>query len=224
MKWTYSIEQKLKAALVLTVMFVFLFIKNVSDKNDFTTLGDTFSVVYEDRLLAESYIYEFSDHLSRKKLLIDDRKNMQVLSLHQTAINVHNAAIQRLIVAYEKTKLTPTEEVLFKDLKKKISSNIDLEKQILQQNYEKKQLIEINSSFDESYYSILTNLNHLSQIQISEGEKLNKSSQKIALGAASQSQFELTLLIVLGLIILGIIFASKSLIAKIPQAQRSSLN
>lgn len=220
MKWAYSIEQKLKAALVLMVIFVFLFIKNVADQNSFTELGNTFSVVYEDRLLAESYIYEFSDHLSRKKLLIDDSKSRQELSQNKTAIDQHNAAIQLLIGAYEKTKLTATEEVLFRNLKKKINQNIELEKQYLQQSSSGTDLTK--HSLDESFYTILTNLNHLSTIQINEGERLNKTSQKIVLGSESQNQFELTLLIVLGLIILGLIFTSKSTYAKIPQ--KSSLN
>ncbi len=220
MKWAYSIEQKLKAALVLMVIFVFLFIKNVADQNSFTELGNTFSVVYEDRLLAESYIYEFSDHLSRKKLLIDDSKNRQELNQHKTAIDKHNAAIQLLIEAYEKTKLTPTEEVLFRNLKKKINQNIELETEYLEQSNTASDLTK--QSLDESFYAILTNLNHLSHIQINEGERLNKTSQKIVLGSESQNQFELTLLIVLGLIILGLIFTSKSTYAKIPQ--KSSLN
>ena len=220
MKWAYSIEQKLKAALVLMVIFVFLFIKNVADQNSFTELGNTFSVVYEDRLLAESYIYEFSDHLSRKKLLIDDSKNRQELNQHKTAIDKHNAAIQLLIEAYEKTKLTPTEEVLFRNLKKKINQNIELETEYLEQSNTASDLTK--QSLDKSFYAILTNLNHLSHIQINEGERLNKTSQKIVLGSESQNQFELTLLIVLGLIILGLIFTSKSTYAKIPQ--KSSLN
>lgn len=218
MKWAYSIEQKLKAALVLTVIFVFLFLKNLADQNSFTELGNTFSVVYEDRLLAESYIYEFSDHLSRKKLLIDDSKTQQELTQNKIAIDKHNAAIQLLIGVYEKTKLTPTEEVLFRDLKKKISQNIELEKLYLQQSNTGL----TKHSLDESFYAILTNLNHLSHIQINEGERLNKTSQKIVLGSESQNQFELTLLIVLGLIILALIFTSKSTYAKIPQ--KSSLN
>lgn len=220
MKWAYSIEQKLKAALVLTVLLVFLFIKNVSDQNSFNELGNTFSVVYEDRLLAESYIYEFSDHLSRKKLLIDDSKDNQELKHHQTEIASHNTAIEQLITAYEKTKLTPTEEVLFRDLKKKIEQNITLEKKYLGAINISRSLSK--NALDESFYAILTNLNHLSHIQINEGERLNKTSQKIVLGSESQNQFELTLLIVLGLIILALIFTSKSTYAKIPQ--KSSFN
>ncbi|AFK02192.1 hypothetical protein Emtol_1042 [Emticicia oligotrophica DSM 17448] len=220
MKWAYSIENKLKAALVLSVIFVFLFIKNISDQNSFIELGNSFSVVYEDRLLAESYIYEFSDHLSRKKLLIDDNKDAQTLSQHLRLIDSHNTAVQQLIAAYEKTKLTPTEEVLFRDLKRKINLNITLEKQYLQAmststNPSKQAL-------DESFYSILSNLNQLSHIQINEGERLNKTSQKIVLGSESQNQFELSILIVLGVIILVLIFSSKSTYTKIPQ--KSSLN
>lgn len=216
MKWAYSIEQKMKAAMALTVIFVFLFIKNVSDKRHFNELGDSFSAVYEDRLLAESYIYEMSNHLSRKKLLIDDCNTKEELNQVKDKIKAHNNAVQVLIGSYEKTKLTPTEEVLFKDFKKKVADGLALEKKHIHQS-------EFNNAegakqiLDEAFYGVLNTLNHLSNIQISEGEKLNKTSQKIVLGSASDTHFELTLLIVLGTIILTLIFTSSSTMPKTPQ-------
>jgi len=216
MKWAYSIEQKMKAAMALTVIFVFLFIKNVSDKRHFNELGDSFSAVYEDRLLVESYIYEMSNQLSRKKLLIDDCHTEADLKQIKDKIGVHNNAIQDLTVAYEKTKLTPTEEVLFKDFKKKISNIVALENKHLHEaafsNSENTKQI-----LDEAFYSVLNTLNHLSNIQIAEGEKLTKTSQKIVLGSASDTHFELTLLIVIGTIILTLIFTSNSTMPKTPQ-------
>ncbi|GAB3519023.1 MCP four helix bundle domain-containing protein [Emticicia fontis] len=221
MKWAYSIEQKMKAAMALTVIFVFLFIKNVSDKRHFNELGDSFSAVYEDRLLAESYIYEMSNHLSRKKLLVDECHTKTDLNQISDKLKAHNHAIEGLIVSYEKTKLTPTEEVLFKDFKKKIANGLALEKTHIHQSdfinaALSKQIL------DEAFYGVLNTLNHLSNIQITEGAKLNKTSQKIVLGSASDTHFELTLLIVLGTIILTLIFTSNSTMPKIPRD--SSLN
>lgn len=216
MKWAYSIEQKMKAAMVLTVVFVFLFIKNVSDKRHFNELGDSFSAVYEDRLMAESYIYELSNHLSRKKLLVDDCTTKEDIVHIKDKIKVHNRAIESLIVSYEKTRLTPTEEVLFKDFKKKIDHGITLEqKHIYQAEFSNAE--NVKHILDEAFYGVLNTLNHLSNIQITEGEKLNKTSQKIVLGSASDTQFELTLLIVLGTIILTLIFTSRSTMPKTPQ-------
>lgn len=216
MKWAYSIEQKMKAAMALTVIFVFLFIKNVSDKRHFNELGDSFSAVYEDRLLAESYIYEMSNHLSRKKLLVDDCNTKADLNQIKDKITAHNSSIQTLIDAYDKTKLTPTEEVLFKDFKKKIANSLALEQTHIHQsdfsNAENAKQI-----LDEAFYGVLNTLNHLSNIQITEGAKLNKTSQKIVLGSTSDNQFELTLLIVLGTVILTLIFTSSSTMPKIPQ-------
>ncbi|MBA4851189.1 MCP four helix bundle domain-containing protein [Emticicia sp. BO119] len=221
MKWAYSIEQKMKAAMALTVIFVFLFIKNVSDKRHFNELGDSFSAVYEDRLMAESYIYELSNHLSRKKLLVDDCNTQEDFNQIKDKIKAHNHSIRSLIGAYEKTKLTPTEEVLFKDFKKKIADGEALEQKHLHQsdfsNAETGRQV-----LDEAFYDALNTLNHLSNIQITEGAKLNKSSQKIVLGSTSDNQFELTLLIVLGTVILTLIFTSNSTMPKIPTD--SSLN
>lgn len=216
MKWAYSIEQKMKAAMALTVIFVFLFIKNVSDKRHFNELGDSFSAVYEDRLLVESYIFEMSDHLSRKKLLVDECNTKGDLNQIKDKINAHNNAIQGLIVAYEKTKLTPTEEVLFKDFKKKIANGLEVEKtHIYGSDFTNAE--NTRQALDEVFYSALNTLNHLSTIQITEGEKLTKTSQKIVLGSASDTQFELTLLIVIGTIILTLIFTSSSTMPKTPQ-------
>lgn len=216
MKWAYSIEQKMKAAMVLTVIFVFLFIKNVSDKRHFNELGDSFSAVYKDRLMAESYIYEMSNHLSRKKLLIDDCNTKEELKQIKDKIKAHNNAVELLIDSYEKTKLTPTEEVLFKDFRKKIADGLVLEqKHIYQSEYNNAE--STRQILDEAFYGMLNTLNHLSNIQITEGEKLNKTSQKIVLGSASDTHFELTLLIVLGTIILTLIFTSSSTMPKTPQ-------
>lgn len=213
MKWAYSIEQKMKAALLLAIVFVLLFVKNVIDKQNFNKLGDTFSTVYEDRLLAESYIYKLSDHLSRKKILIDSF-NDDITKI-DGQIKSHNAAIVALIHDFGKTKLTKVEAILFEKFKKNIEKGLALEKNYLLDH--KNGLISTHKTLDESFYATLNTLNLLSNIQLSEGELLNKTSKNIVSGSTTQTQFELSLLIVIGLLIQVLIFASRSTLPKSPQ-------
>ena len=57
MKWAYSIQQKFKAAALLAIVFVLVLISNLSGRYQMHKLSDSFSSVYEDRLVVESYIY-----------------------------------------------------------------------------------------------------------------------------------------------------------------------
>lgn len=67
MKWAYSIQQKLKAALLLAVVCAVVLITNLLGRYHMGELGDSFSSVIKDRLVVESYIYMISDHLHQKK-------------------------------------------------------------------------------------------------------------------------------------------------------------
>ncbi len=217
MKWAYSLKQKIKIASLLTVVFALLFVKNLLDKQNFTELGEAFSAVYEDRLLAESYIYQFSHHLSHKKILIDGCvTNKDVIQI-KSRLEGRNAAIQALIREFEKTKLTRAEAVLFKKFKANLSKGLGLERQYLYQNDYQKEIVIAKKVLDDSFYRVSDNLNQLSNIQISEGEKLNNDSKKIVLGSTAQNTLELSLLLVLGLLIHVLIFASKSTFPKAPQ-------
>ncbi|WP_428668268.1 MCP four helix bundle domain-containing protein [Runella sp.] len=217
MKWAYSLQQKLKIAVLLTVVFGLLFVKNLLDKQNFTELGEAFSTVYEDRLLAESYIYKFYHHLSEKKIMIDGCTSYEDISHIKSQISRHNKAINTLIHEFEKTKLTPAEAVVFYKFKAHVAEDFRLEQRYFYQIEAETEISSAKKTLGESFYTMSNDLDHLSNIQISEGEKLNDSSRKIVLGSANQNRFELSLLIVLGILIHVLIFASKSTLPKTPQ-------
>lgn len=215
MKWAYSLQQKLKIAVVLTVVFGLLFVKNLLDKQNFTELGEAFSTVYEDRLLAESYIYKFYHHLSEKKIAIDGCTSYEDINRIKNQLSRHNKAIKMLIYEFQKTKLTPTEAVAFYKFKSHITEDFRLEHRYFYQM--EAEISTAKKALGDSFYTMSNDLNLLSNIQISEGEKLNDSSRKIVLGSTTQNRFELSLLIVLGILIHVLIFASKSTLPKTPQ-------
>lgn len=208
MKWAFRIRRKITTALLLAVIFVIMFTKNILDNKHVSQLGNSFSSVYEDRLLVESYIYELSDHLFRKKIMIDTCSSPASARHVAPLINSHNEAVNRIIFHYEKTKLTEAESFIFSEFKENIRELTALETQYLNNhdNRSKSSRTLIGTQFNLAS----KNLSQLSGIQISEGKMLNDHSKKIIAGSSILTQFEIGIMITIGLVILVLIFESKS--------------
>jgi hypothetical protein len=214
MKWAYSFRERTKAALLLAGVLALVFMVSLMERRNVSKLGTSFSSVYEDRLVVESYIYKFSDYLYKKKLLADAcSQNGQTEQLHKT-IGLHNEAIVSMIQNYEKTKLTEEESVLFAAFKKDMYAIMEVEV-----NLEKSGLNEVKPVFDEKVNNALMHLNHLSAIQLSEGQLLNENSKRIIAGSEVLTQFEMAVLIIIGLLIQVLIFTSKSVQPRMPQVR-----
>lgn len=211
MKWLYAIQQKAQVAFLLALVLFGVFVKNVIDRNNVSDLGDSFSSVYEDRLLAESYIYRLSEHLHQKQILIDQCNRQEDINQVRSKIDQHNAAIYALIHDYEKTKLTSEESIFFNALKNNIHEIVNLESQYL---YAATDIAAVNPSFDYKFNTATSNLDRLSTIQIAEGKNMTDQSKKIVAGSSILTQFELAMIIVIGLIIQALIFTSSSLTPK----------
>jgi hypothetical protein len=215
MKWIYSIQERGKAAAILTAVIVLVSAVTLMEKSNVSELGNSFSSVYEDRLVVESYIYKFSDYLYQKKLLVDDCQSQQHAAELRAKITLHNDAILKMIANYEQTKLTVSEAKYFTDFKRNITDIIALENSMLDQastTFEQRR-----SGFDQQVDQALSNLDHLSTIQLSEGKALNENSKKIIAGSEMLTQFELVVLIIIAVIIQMLIFASNTFKAKFPQ-------
>ncbi|MFC5270383.1 MCP four helix bundle domain-containing protein [Adhaeribacter terreus] len=221
MKWAFTIRQKNKAAFILGFVFLLVFAKNWYDERNVSELGNSFASVYEDRLVVEGYIYQLSDHLYQKKIMLDNCSNQENLNNLQAKIGEHNAAIHSLILNYEKTRLTEKETACFQDLKTNIAHIENLESKFLAGIGSASS--ETKTAMDKSYGSASGNLHQLSRIQLAEGKMLSERSKKMVAGSSILTQFELVILIGIGLLIQGLIFAAKSTKPKKPQ-QHFSLN
>ncbi len=62
MKWIYHIKQKMQVAFLLGIIIFVVFGNHVMESRNVTELSGSFSSVYEDRLLVESYIYNLTSH------------------------------------------------------------------------------------------------------------------------------------------------------------------
>ncbi|MBL7858370.1 MAG: MCP four helix bundle domain-containing protein [Cyclobacteriaceae bacterium] len=197
MKRIDALQGTYKLPLLLTIILASVLVKNIIEDNHVAELGDSFSSVYEDRLLAESYIYKLSDHLYQKKILMDQCRADENLIEVRDKISVHNTAIQVLIQDYEKTRLTEKESGFFQSLKKSIDEMNVLEHEYFKHSGEPlAQII-----FDKRFERTSANLHELSSIQISEGKSLADHSKKIVAGSSILSHVEVAMIIVMGLIL-----------------------
>lgn len=209
MKWAYSIRRKISAALLLAAIFVLLFVKNSMDNKNVAQLGSSFSSVYEDRLLVESYIYRMSEHLFRKKIIIDSAVTPASALRTKPVIDRYNETIRTIIAAYEKTKLTEAERIHFDAFRKNVEKLMELEHTYFADlasgnGDEKVGKALISKQFNEAS----GNLDLLSGIQVSEGKLLNENSQKIVAGSSILTQFEIGILVAIGLMIIVLVFES----------------
>lgn len=212
MKWIYRIQQKAQVAFLLAIILMGILVKNVMERNNVSELGDSFSSVYEDRLLVESYIYQLSDHLYQKKLIFDNCKVDGNTIAYKNQIEKHNEDISKLIHEYEKTKFTEKESTFFSSFKNSIRKMTFLETQFLMSAS-----ASANPELDNQFKIAAADLQHLSNIQIAEGKMLTDQSKKIVAGSIVLTQFEFGMIIIIGLIIQALIFASQSLTPKVTQ-------
>ena len=210
MKWTYSIEQKLKAAILLGLVFALVFAKNRMDSNNVAELGSSFSSVFEDRLVVERYIYQISSQLYQKKILLDQCAGTDDLDDAVEELASRNAQIETLLLAYEQTHFTSEEEVLFDSLKESLSEINRIERHYLAGGDL------FDSSLQETFAFATAHLNGLSDIQVEVGRSMTDHSKKLVASNVLLTHFELVLLVLIGLIIQALVFASRSVVPKFP--------
>lgn len=205
MKWTFFIKHKMAAAALLGIVIALVIFNNISEQKNSDELHETFSSLYEDRLLAESYILSMYGDLHE----IDELSEQQPPASMREQTAVLNK-IDHTIELYRATQLTAQEEIEFNAFVYLIGR---VTADVHNGNYEASRI-----SVSES----LRRLSALSEIQVAEGTRLNNNSQRIHSEHSTSAQFELAMLVVIGVLIQALIFTTKT----IQQAgkQKPSLN
>jgi hypothetical protein len=211
MSRTITQKRKLKVAIILTVLIIMIFGKNILERRNFNELGNSFVTFYEDRLVVESYIFSISEKLFRIKLLVNHCQFESDYSHVVEEISTYENDILKLVKEFEDTKLTIAEAGFLTDFKKIIKENLRIA------DYQSLYSTEtgINSVKVKEYNSYIEkailDLEKLSQIQIEEGKKLAANSDKVVNRSKIWSQFEVAALVILIVIIYLLIYTSRSI-------------
>lgn len=197
MKWTYGVKNKLTTALLLFGLIFIVCSNNLFERNNAEKINATITTIFDDRFMVESYIFQYSAFIYQIKEILDNPNYTTV-----EKIELNKGPLQGILLlndAYKKTKFTKEEVIYFDqftDLCKKMSNHINVGQTA------------DGTKFSNEALNILANL---SAIQISEAKiQLTQANKLFHFGSIS-SQFELAILVIFGLIIQALIFASKSI-------------
>ncbi|WP_200977488.1 MCP four helix bundle domain-containing protein [Echinicola sp. 20G] len=217
MKWAYSIKNRMTIAILLMVVFVSVFVKNILDEEHVADLSSSCATIYEDRLLPESYIFHLSEYLYKKQMMIDAcQTQLDYASISDKNIH-YNSKIDSILGDFEATYLTKDEELYLTDLKKNVNELYSIEARLGQAAVLPEDFQQAKQKSDQLISSASNNLNQLSEVQLTVGKQLNDDSKRIMAGSAILTKFETVILIVLGILINALVFGVISSRSKIKQ-------
>jgi len=223
MKWTYSITQKMTAALVLAAVIGVTMLTNLVERNRFQSLDRSLETLYEDRLMAESYLFQISENLHLQEELIwacvSDKGHAGYNP--DTDVAALRAERKEVMAKYYGTYLTDEEAIELNHLQVALDQLDDFEHTMNE-----------SAEADEAYladYEAITHdafsaLHALSDIQMEVGANVQQESHKLIIGSISFSHFEMVILLVLAIIIQALVFSSKSLVKTVKKQHPINLN
>lgn len=203
---------KYRMGLALVVIVGVLLANNLFDRQHWTQVEESFSSIYEDRLLVESYIFKLSGELHSQKHLIHDLAVGQGPNNWRSGWVNSECEIQELMQKFRATHFTIEEERLFSIFEREVNqlNTLDIDGM---EGVDMPRASEALERID----GCIALLPELSEVQLGEGKHLNEESHALAQSSYVSSTFELVLLIILGLIFEILLFASRSFVSKFPQ-------
>ena len=213
MNLLYTIHHKGKLAiLLLAVVLLEIFSSNIYTSN-INQMSSSFSELYSDRLVAQDYIYKLAEILYKKKYALIELNSSEVAI--NKIVPEEKAQISGLLNSYEKTQLTSYENLLFREFRKNVSAMLLTEQELLESD--SANLKSLIGEQDRLLTLSLDQLDKLSEIQLSRGKNLNETSLKTASFSNLLNQFDMAIVIIIGITIQALVFASTSTIPKNPQ-------
>lgn len=107
MKWTYLIKNKLTASAVPLTLCLLVLLSNYLDRLHTKNVTNAISTLYEDRLLAEEYIFKMTSTMYQVREVVQTGESVDSkVTAISNLMNEFAAAYQ----ACSKTKLTATEK------------------------------------------------------------------------------------------------------------------
>lgn len=211
MKWTDNMKQKTKTAILLTGVLGLVLLNNIAQSQQFNRIVKSFSSLYEDRLIAESYLFKISELLHKKRLVLEcDSISFDSIITFKQGILPSNKPISKLITQYKKTKFTQNEQVYFDSLLLGMENLIHVEKKYFVIDSYVGNNLRLEDSIKRLIGVNLNYLSKLSDIQVYEGKQMNKESKEILMSNVSSSQLESSFLIIIAIIIQMLIFSSNT--------------
>jgi hypothetical protein len=213
MKWAFAIQRKLRLAIMLAVLMLFIIIFSLLESYNITRISRSFNSIYEDRLVPAVDLYSIADHIDSKRnqlftFLFTDNLSKTEL---ENFIKKENSQLDKLISKYENTRLVTAETNHLSRLKKNLK------------DYRRDELLLIKTAEKNKdaakdlyltttvhlYNDLNKDLMRLTQVQAEVGRELLKDSQNSQSSSGFISQLQFVIAIILGFVIMILIVTDK---------------
>lgn len=201
-----SRKRHFRFALVLGTSFLLILLANLIDYKYISNVRHNVNSVYEDRVVAQDYIYQLSNLFYQKQLSIGENRS-------DLYWNRQNDSIDRLLLRFSETELTRSEAGFFFDLQKNHGELMSLETVL--SNEPKGSTLAIWKDIRRELREIRKNLDDLEGIQFKEGRQMTQLSNQSLGMNAFLSKLELAFLIVNGAVILYMVLLGTNLMGKV---------
>lgn len=192
--------QKVKTLAGFVVVFLLVFATSKMDKQHFNIVQESFSKVYNEKLVAKDYIYRMSRLIQEKKTALNE---LQGSDPNQTYS--FRDSLNILTRMYTETVLDRQETRSFESLKSKYEEVISLEATLknTEEDAEKEAVLgQINAKINE----IEIDLDQLAVTQVAEIKREAEMSARIIDQNDMIYKLEIGALVVIGIIIQLLIF------------------
>lgn len=214
MKWIFSIQQKFKVILLLTILIILIGLTNYIEQKNIEHMDESFTSIYYDRLVPATEIFHLTENLFNKRIILQPFVNtaQPIPDADKIQLEKYHSTINERISRFEKTFLVKNESSALSTFKARVAACRQVEKEIVdhlaaKRNAEAQALY--HNQFQPRFSEILKNLEELSMIQTTVGMDMLKESKT----TISNSDLVLTLqvitAVILGLIVHGLILASR---------------
>ncbi|MBC6367303.1 hypothetical protein DDT91_10915 [Algoriphagus sp. AK58] len=199
-------RRKVRAFIIIGILLLMLYGKNLLERQSFRSISSTFTEVYNDRLVVEGHIFKISEKLFKIQKLVDHCDLTYDYSRVIEEISNHEKEILAIVAEFEATNLTDQEATYLSDFKRIIQNDLNIK------NYN---LLYTDSSgvntdqvkvYDQKITRAQQDLDNLSKIQLEEGEKLISKAKVLINRSQIWAQFEVALLIIMVVVMFLLLF------------------
>ncbi len=219
-----NVDNKIKLALLLTLFMVVVLLSNFLERSNFSSIDESVESIYADRLVPSAYIFHLTDHLYRRRLILQAHFSGEAPNPPEVCkkrLWAHALAMDTLINDFELTYLVGNEEAILDDFKKELKAYTLFEQELLSAGNNFLQPGMTHDRFIRLFDSTLGSLTALSQVQLTAGKQLLDDSHSIAASSRLLTNFEMALIIIVALFVQVLVIASRPVL---PAKQRPNLN
>lgn len=195
--------------MLLFIVLALVLLNNFSERNNSSKINKAIHSIYDDRLIAEGYIFRYLNNSHQIIELIDEPSLLGTEKLKEIRDRLAN--VREINGFFEQTTLTNLEKTDYLELKRLY---FEINQAVLDGNLEQAKIVAKET---------LGILELLSEIQLTEAKNQIQEINRLNSSTTLNSHFEIAVLIIIGVWIQGLVFASNTLKGGKPQ-QNPSLN